>query len=65
MKTETITWRELPADGLPDALETVLVHTADDIDAGFIDDSVWHWAASGGRVAEPVLAWAQMPWGIA
>ncbi len=71
MKTETITWHELPADGLPDADITV------DIEVLYPDGETecwpgwWsgeHWidAASGDRIernGSSVLAWADRPAG--
>jgi hypothetical protein len=65
MKTETITWRELPQDGMPDAETAVLINTAvGGVDAGFFDGEQWRWCESGGIVAEPVVAWADMPVGV-
>jgi hypothetical protein len=65
MKTETITWHELPQDGMPDADTTVLVSTTEQaVDTGYFDGDDWRWCESGGLVAEPVQAWAEMPVGI-
>lgn len=65
MKTETITWHELPADGMPDAELTVLISTErDGVESGWFDGTDWRWCESGGIVAEPVQAWAEMPEGV-
>jgi hypothetical protein len=74
MKTETLTWHELPSDGLPDADMTVLAEVR--APAGADDDSteVWpafwsgkNWldAGSGWPIsAERVVAWADVPVGV-
>lgn len=80
MRTETITWHDLPADGLPDSDITVLlaVHYPPDPDAVLQPASVetcmgwwagdrWLDASSGGGVEHDgarVLAWADMPVGV-
>lgn len=65
MKTETITWRELPQDGLPDAELTVLISTEHSgVDTAYLDGDDWRWCESGGIVGEPVQAWADVPAGI-
>ena len=65
MKTETITWHELPQDGMPDAEITVLISTkVNGVDTGFYDGALWRWCESGGIVAESVQAWADVPQGI-
>lgn len=77
MRSETITWHELPADGMPDSDITVLlaVRYPPDADAVLQPATVetcmgwWggeHWldASSGDRVERTgarVLAWADMP----
>ena len=78
MKTETITWNELPADGVPDADTTVLVafkfNDEPGVDTSAIDTwPAWwdgeHWmdAATGDRMERhgdrKVLAWSDMPAG--
>ena len=65
MKRELIEWHELPQDGMPDAELTVLLSAADaGVDTGFFDGTTWRWCESGGVVAEPVQAWAEVPVGI-
>lgn len=65
MKQETITWHELPQDGMPDADMTVLVSTEEQgVSAGWFDGEAWRWCDSGGIVGEPVQAWADLPKGI-
>lgn len=71
MKTETITWHELPADGMPDAEITVLaeVRNPDEPDttevwAAFWSGERWVDAATGLRIGTPrVVAWAAVPAG--
>lgn len=63
MKTEIITWHELPQDGMPDAESTLLLETADAVAEGWWDGEAWRWAESGGIVEQPVQAWAAMPAG--
>ena len=73
MRTETITWHELPQDGMPDADTTVLVAYV----AGDGEQDTWpawwsgeHWidASTGDRLERNgrarVLAWAHMPSGV-
>lgn len=65
MKTENITWHELPHDGMPDAELTVLLSTEHQgVDTGWFDGTDWRWCESGGIVAERVQAWAEVPEGI-
>lgn len=80
MHTETITWNELPADGLPDSDITVLlaVRYPPDHDAvlqpeavetcmGWWSGTRWLDASSGGDVecaGARALAWADMPAGL-
>lgn len=65
MKQETITWYELPQDGMPDAETSVLVNNSEgDVDTGFFDGAMWRWCESGGYVAGVVLAWADKPVGV-
>lgn len=73
MKTEAITWRELPADGMPDAEITVLAEIEYPDPAG--ETETWpawwsgeHWieAATGDHleiVGRRVVAWSDMPGG--
>lgn len=63
MKTETITWHELPQDGMPDADDTLLLETEDCVAEGWWDGEVWRWAESGGPVKQCVIAWAPMALG--
>lgn len=63
MKTESITWHELPQDGMPDAEETVLISSATEVDQGWFDGVDWRLCESGG-VADGVLAWAKLPEGM-
>jgi len=70
MKTETITWHELPADGMPDADIAVLaeVRDPDGADGGtevwpaFWSGERWVDCGSGWPIeAERVVAWADQP----
>lgn len=70
MKTETITWHELPADGLPDADLTVLleVRDPDETDTTEVWPGWWsgeRWVDADGWPigAERVVAWADVPAG--
>ena len=73
MRTETITWYELPADGVPDADTTVLVafkfNDEPEVDTWQAWWSGEHWmdTATGDRMERDgtlqVLAWAHMPAG--
>ncbi len=74
MRLETITWHDLPADGLPDSDTTVLVsyQMADEPDAvdtwpGWWSGEHWMDAATGDRMERDglrrVLRWADMPGG--
>jgi hypothetical protein len=74
MKTETITWHQLPADGMPDADITVLaeIRSPDDGDdstevwPAFWSGERWVDAVSGFHIATPrVVAWADQPAGTA
>lgn len=73
MKIETITWHELPADGLPDADLTVLVEardiddpTATEVWPGFWSGERWVDCASAWPIAnDRVVAWADQPSGTA
>lgn len=70
MKTETLTWHELPQDGMPDAEITVLAEVRDSENTGtevwpafwsgqrWIDCST-AWPIDGDRV----IAWADQPAG--
>ncbi|XHS78529.1 hypothetical protein ACFJGW_00735 [Burkholderiaceae bacterium UC74_6] len=65
MRLETIDWQLLPKDGMPDAATTVLISTDDaGVNSGWFDGEHWRWCESGGIVGEPVLAWADLPFGI-
>lgn len=65
MKTETITWRELPQDDMPDAdLEVLVSIEHHGADKGWFDGVDWRLCESGGVVGEAVQAWAEMPEGI-
>lgn len=71
MKTETITWHELPQDGMPDADITVLAEVRDPDEPGLTE--VWPAFWSGERWidcsstwpinADRVVAWADQPVG--
>lgn len=66
MTTETITWHPLATEGPPDADITVLVSVEDASEPtwlGFFDGDVWRDAATGGKFASSVTAWADMPEG--
>lgn len=71
MKTEQITWHELPADGLPDADITVLAEVRDpDVPAtievwpAFWSGERWIDCGTGWPIgADRVVAWAQRPSG--
>lgn len=71
MKTDTITFHELPGDGMPDADLSVLleVRTPDDPGAtevwpGFWSGERWIDAGSGWPIdASRVVAWADQPEG--
>lgn len=63
MKTETITWHELPDDGMPDADETVLISSSTEVDQGWFDGADWRLCESGG-LAVGVKAWAKVPEGV-
>ena len=76
MQTETITWHQLPADGMPDAEITVLISflASDgcaDTWPGWWSGEHWIDASTGDRIERPrndghharVLAWADMPTG--
>ena len=70
MKTETITWHELPADGLPDAEITVMMEVlfAEGTETwpGWWSGERWIEAESGTAtdvLCGQVLAWADMPAG--
>lgn len=74
MRTETITWHDLPADGMPDAEITVLVAFTRKDDPHVDTWPGWwsgaHWMdAEGDRFERDgnasVLAWADMPAGAA
>ena len=73
MKTETITWHELPADGMPDADITVLaeVRALDEPDSTEVWPAFWsgeRWVDCGSGwplEAERVVAWADQPAGTA
>lgn len=65
MRTETITWNELPADGMPDAGTTVLLNVeGGHVEEAWWDGDDWRWCESGGVVVEKVLAWADVPVGV-
>lgn len=71
MKTETITWHELPADGMPDAETTVLLELREldgdgtKVQTGWLAQSGWvdinAWPIEAGRV----VACADVPGGTA
>jgi hypothetical protein len=71
MKTETITWRELPQDGIPDAELTVLLEVRDpdqpgatECWPGFWSGERWIDCSTGWPIgAERVVAWADVPAG--
>ena len=71
MKTETIQWHELPADGMPDAETTVLLEVRDldgsgsDVVTGWLAESGWVDIAAWPIKPERVVAWAEMPGGAA
>lgn len=72
MKTEIITWHELPADGMPDADITVLaeVRNPDEPDTTEVWPAFWsgeRWVDCGSGwpiEAERVVAWADQPAGV-
>lgn len=64
MRTENITWHELPQDGMPDAEDAVLLETFTTVAEGWWDGMDWRWAESGGVVEQSVRAWARMPEGV-
>jgi hypothetical protein len=71
MKTEQITWHELPQDGMPDAEVTVLAEIRDpdgdgtEVWPAWWDGKMWREAGCAIRV-EPhrVVAWADVPAGV-
>ena len=71
MKTETLTWHELPQDGMPDADTTVLgeVRRVDDPDTTEVWPAFWsgeRWVdcSSGWPIeAARMVAWADQPAG--
>lgn len=70
MKIETIHWRQLPTDGMPDAEITVLAEVRDPDGEGtecwpaFWSGERWVDAAQGWPIGDAhVLAWADMPKG--
>lgn len=72
MRTETITWRELPADGMPDAEISVLVEfIAEDGERdtwpGWWSGEHWIDASTGDQIERDgrlrVVAWCDMPAG--
>lgn len=71
MKTEQITWHELPADGMPDAETTVMLEVRDldghgsDVVTGWLADSGWVDIGGLPVNAERVTAWAELPAGTA
>lgn len=72
MKTETIHWRELPAEGMPDAEITVLAEVRNPDDDGtevwpaFWSGERWVDAGTGLRIGtHRVVAWADQPAGTA
>lgn len=71
MKTETINWRELPADGMPDAEITVLAevrnpdepHTTE-VWPAFWSGQLWVDCSSGWPIdTARVVAWTDQPAG--
>jgi hypothetical protein len=70
MKTETITWHELPADGLPDSEITVLlqVRNPDDdgteVHGGWLGEQDWCDITGYPIQAHRVVAWADVPAGV-
>lgn len=64
MKTETITWHELPQDGMPDAEAALLLDVGAAVGEGWWDGENWRWAGSGGQVDAEVIAWALLPEGV-
>lgn len=73
MKTETLTWHELPADGMPDADITVMLEVLPPDGTDENDTETWPGWWSGERwldaqngwpiAAQRVVAWADMPAG--
>ena len=70
MKTETITWHELPADGMPDAEITVLAEVRNPDDDGtevwpaFWSGERWIDCGNGFPIGtDRVVAWAAVPAG--
>ena len=69
MKTETITWHELPADGMPDAEITVQAEIRQpdggtEVWPAFWSGERWVDAGSGWALeADRVVAWADQPAG--
>lgn len=68
MKTETITWHELPQDGRPDSDTTVLAEiTQDDgstdVHPAWWDGEEWRDCAQGWPLDTSVVAWAHVPAG--
>lgn len=71
MKTETLTWRELPQDGMPDADITVLGEIRDpdepestETHPVFWSGERWIDAATGWPIgADRMVAWADQPGG--
>ena len=69
MKCETITWHELPGDGLPDADVTVLAQTRQsdgslEVWPAFWSGERWVDAGSGWAIEYgDVAAWADVPGG--
>lgn len=71
MKTEQITWHELPADGMPDAEITVLAQVKQPDGSTEVWPAFWsgeRWVDCGSGWALPddgVVAWADQPAGVA
>lgn len=70
MKTETITWHELPDDGMPDAETTVLLQIREldddgtDVMPGWWAGERWVDITGWPLQAERVVAWADQPVGV-
>jgi len=71
MKTETITWHELPADGMPDAETTVLLEVREldgagtAVQTGWLAESGWVDIGAWPIESDRVMAWAVVPAGTA
>jgi hypothetical protein len=70
MKTETLTWHELPQDGMPDAETTVLMQVryfdgdSAEVITGWLGEDDWCDITGYPLDAARVVAWADVPAGV-